>query len=99
MSYGLRVWNSSGVLTLDVTDRLMREVGRVTGSLSPGQSATFQKPANENPVYFMACRAAPATPNDWGVTNYLINETSTSVTITCNEYMQAFIYLIVFYTI
>jgi short subunit fatty acids transporter len=26
MSYGLRVWNSSGVLTLDITDRLTRIV-------------------------------------------------------------------------
>ena len=99
MSYGLRLWNASGVVALDVTDRLMREIGRVTGSLSPGQSATFQKPANENPVYFMACRAEPATPNDWSVTNWLISETPTSLTITCFQHMAAYSYLIVFYTI
>ena len=99
MSHGLRVWNASGVLTLDVSDRLMRELGRVTGSLSPGQSATFQKPASENPVYFMACKAELMTPNDWSVTNWLIDETPTTLTITCSQYMVAYSYLIVFYTI
>ena len=30
MSYGLKVWNSSGVLTLDVSDRTARFVGSYT---------------------------------------------------------------------
>ena len=99
MSYGLRVWNSGGALTLDVTDRLMREIGRVTGSLSPGQSATFQKPASENPVYFVACHADPARPNDWNMANWRITDAATSLTITCSTYSQAYVYLIVFYII
>ena len=99
MSYGLRVWNSGGVLTLDVSDRLMREIGRVTGSLSPGQSATFQKPASENPVYFMACWADPALPNDWNMANWRITDAATSLTITCSTYSQAYVYLVVFYII
>jgi hypothetical protein len=99
MSYGLRLWNASGVLTLDVTDRLMREIGQVTGGLSPGQSATFQKPASENPVYFMAVWANPAYPNNWNMANWRVTDGPTSLTITCSTYSEAYVYLIVFYII
>lgn len=40
MSYGLQVWNSSGQLILDVSDRLSRFIQSVTVTLAPGASIT-----------------------------------------------------------
>lgn len=52
MAHGLKVYSASGALRLNITDRLPREISRVTGALTPGSTVVINKPASSNPVYF-----------------------------------------------
>ncbi len=63
MSQGLRVWNSSGVLTLDITDRITKRHGVYTATI--GASATSVTVSvsgmSNDGSWFAVLRA----PNDW----------------------------------
>lgn len=48
MSYGLRVWNSSGQIRLDTSARLARYHSFYTGSILPNNSATVSVPGLAN---------------------------------------------------
>lgn len=52
MAFGLKVYSASGALKLNITDRLPREISRVTGALTPGSTVVINKPTSSNPVYF-----------------------------------------------
>jgi hypothetical protein len=45
MSYGIRVWDASGNLTLDTTDRLTRFVTSITpGTIAPQATVSYSVP-------------------------------------------------------
>jgi hypothetical protein len=52
MAFGLKVYSATGALKLNITDRLPREISRVTGALTPGSTVVINKPTSNNPVYF-----------------------------------------------
>ena len=81
MSYGLRLWDASGKLKLSISDRLLRVIGTVSGTISQGQTVTIPIPANENPVYVQLIAAATTTPNSYGDWNYRVQRSSNSFQI------------------
>jgi hypothetical protein len=55
MSYGMRVWDASGNLTLDTTDRLTRFVTSITpGTIAPQATVSYSVPGIEdNGTWFL----------------------------------------------
>lgn len=53
MAYGLKTWNASGVLTVDISDRLTRYVGAYYFNLPANTvTTTLSLPGAESSTYF-----------------------------------------------
>jgi len=68
MSYGLEVFNSSGALTLDISERLSQVItyGQVTVPAGSGVNITVSGMAQNNGWFVFVCPANFSEPSDAG---------------------------------
>lgn len=89
MSYGLQVWNSSGQLILDVSDRLSRFIQSVTVTLAKGASTTVPVAGYTTDgtwfVYATAYHYLTIVEVNNGI--YIKNSSPTTLTITTTLYI------------